>query len=122
MKRHFVAPALLGIALCYINFAFAADSVSLNETQKNGQRLFAQSCGVCHLQASMGAKTYGPMLNKSSTAGSDDVMRAYINNGAEHMPGFQYHLKPAEIDAIISYIRTIPVPTKAVETSLPKGK
>jgi mono/diheme cytochrome c family protein len=26
------------------------------------------------------------------------------------MPAFKYYLKPAEIDAIIAYVRTVPVP------------
>jgi len=82
----------------------------LNETQLLGRRVFAQSCGICHLQPSLGVKTYGPLLNKGTTAGNDEVMRALIANGSERMPAFKYYLKPAEIDAIIAYVRTVPVP------------
>jgi len=121
MKTTFVVLTVAGLLLSQAGL-LRAEPTTLNSTQQTGQRLFAQACGVCHLQASMGAKTYGPMLNKSSAAGSDEVMRVFINNGAEHMPGFQHYLKPAEVDAIISYVRTIPVPAQAVETSLPKGK
>ena len=121
MKTTVVTLTLAGLVLSQAGLV-QAESITLNSTQQTGQRLFAQACGVCHLQASMGAKTYGPMLNKSSAVGNDEVMRVFINNGAEHMPGFQHYLKPAEVDAIISYIRTIPVPAQAVETSLPKGK
>ena len=121
MKITFVTLTLAGLVLSQAGLV-QAEPITPNSTQQTGQRLLAQACGVCHLQASMGAKTYGPMLNKSSAAGNDEVMRVFINNGAEHMPGFQHYLKPAEVDAIISYIRTIPVPAQAVETSLPKGK
>ena len=62
------------------------------------------------MQPSLGVKTYGPMLNKSAAAGNDEVMRAFIVNGSDRMPGFKYYLKPAEIDAIIAYVRTVPVP------------
>ena len=82
----------------------------LNETQMRGRQIFAQSCGICHLQPSLGVKTYGPMLNKGAAAGNDEVMRAFIVNGTDRMPSFKYYLKPAEIDAIIAYVRTVPVP------------
>ena len=82
----------------------------LNETQLRGRQIFAQSCGVCHLQPSLGVKTYGPALNKAATAGNDEVMRAFIVNGTDRMPAFKYYLKPAEIDAIIAYVRTVPAP------------
>ena len=84
--------------------------MDLNETQLLGRQVFAQSCGICHLQPSFGVKTYGPMLNKAAAAGNDEVMRAFIINGTDRMPAFKYYLKPAEIDAIIAYVRTVPVP------------
>jgi mono/diheme cytochrome c family protein len=87
-----------------------AQQTDLNETQRLGRQVFAQSCGICHLQPSLGVKTYGPVLNKTAAAGNDEVMRAFIVNGTERMPAFKYYLKPAEIDAIIAYVRTVPVP------------
>ena len=89
--------------------AYAQQS-DLNETQLLGRQVFAQSCGICHLQPSLGVKTYGPMLNRAATAGNDEVMRAFIVNGTDRMPAFKYYLKPAEIDAIIAYVRTVPAP------------
>jgi mono/diheme cytochrome c family protein len=89
----------------------AADAQpDLTETQRLGRQVFAQSCGICHLQPSMGVKTYGPPLNKASAGGNDEVVRAFIVNGSERMPAFKYYLKPAEIDAIIAYVKTVPVP------------
>jgi mono/diheme cytochrome c family protein len=93
----------------------------LDETQLRGRQIFAQSCGICHLQPSLGVKTYGPVLNKTATAGNDDVMRAFIVNGTDRMPSFKYYLKPAEIDAIIAYVRAVPAPTAPSRNS-GKGK
>ncbi len=98
----------LGLALAAA-VAHAQPS-ALSETQLLGRQVFAQSCGICHLQPSLGVKTYGPSLNKATAAGNDDVMRAFIVNGTDRMPAFKYYLKPAEIDAIIAYVRTVPVP------------
>ena len=103
--RHRVSTLLILLAAA----ATAAHGQSeLNGTQLLGRQVFAQSCGICHLQPVLGVKTYGPILNKAATAGNDDVMRALISNGSERMPAFKYYLKPAEIDAIIAYLRTVP--------------
>ena len=88
--------------------AVQAQQSDLDETQRLGRQVFAQSCGICHLQPSMGVKTYGPPLNKASAGGNDEVMRVFIVNGSERMPAFKYYLKPGEIDAIIAYLRTVP--------------
>jgi len=106
--KHGVSTLALALAAA-APVAYAQPS-DLNETQLLGRQVFAQSCGICHLQPSLGVKTYGPMLNKAAAAGSDEVMRAFIVNGTDRMPAFKYYLKPAEIDAIIAYVRTVPVP------------
>ena len=105
--KHGVSTLLLVLAATPAAYA---QQTNLNETQLLGRQVFAQSCGICHLQPSLGVKTYGPMLDKAATAGNDEVMRAFIVNGTDRMPAFKYYLKPAEIDAIIAYVRTVPVP------------
>jgi mono/diheme cytochrome c family protein len=104
--KHGVPTLLLALAAAAVH----AQPSALNDTQLLGRQVFAQSCGICHLQPSMGVKTYGPMLNKATAAGNDEVVRAFIVNGTDRMPAFKYYLKPAEIDAIIAYVRSVPVP------------
>jgi mono/diheme cytochrome c family protein len=87
-----------------------AQRADLNETQQLGRQVYAQSCGICHLQPVLGVKTYGPVLSMAAAGGSDELMRAFIVNGSGRMPSFKYYLKPAEINAIIAYLRTVPVP------------
>ena len=93
-------------------FAQSGDG-NLTERQLRGRQLLAQSCGVCHLQASMGAKTYGPPLNKAAANGNNDVMRTFIMEGTPRMPAFKHHLKAPDIDAVIDYVRTVPAETTA---------
>jgi len=88
-------------------------SGNFSDQQKVGRQVFAQSCGVCHLPPSLGARTYGPALNKDAGGGDDDVMREFITNGTPRMPAFKHYLKPEQIEAIISYVRTVPVQTAA---------
>jgi len=86
---------------------------NLTDQQKLGRQLLAQSCGVCHLPPALNAKTFGPPLNKTAGGGDDSIMREYITNGTPRMPSFKYYLKDNEIDAIIAYVRTVPVPGAA---------
>jgi mono/diheme cytochrome c family protein len=78
-----------------------------------GMRLFNQSCRVCHTKPQLVSPQYAPVLSMSTLGGKADTMRDVIGNGTPHMPGFKYHFKPAEIDAIIAYLKTLPPPTEA---------
>lgn len=75
-----------------------------------GMRLFNQSCRVCHTKPQLTSPQYGPPLSMTTLGGSADAMRQFISNGTPRMPGFKYTFKPAEIDAIVAYIKTIPAP------------
>ena len=90
-----------------------AQGDGFDDTQREGRRLFSQNCSICHLPPERGAATYGPLLHKASTAGNDDLMRAFIVNGTARMPAFKYHLKEADINAVIAYLRTRPEPKGA---------
>src|SRR3954470_13700586 len=81
---------------------------TLNAQQLEGLRHFNQACRVCHTKPQMTSPQYAPVLNGTSLGGSEGAMRAFIANGTERMPGFRYHFKPAEIDAIVSYLKSIP--------------
>ena len=89
----------------------AADN--LTDQQRMGRQVFAQSCGVCHLPPNLGARTYGPALNKDAGGGDPDVVRAFIEDGTPRMPAWKYYLKPEQIDAIIAYLKTVPVQAAA---------
>ena len=52
--------------------ALAEDPVALNDTQKLGQDLFAQSCGVCHLKPQLTAGQFGPVLSRDSAGGPSE--------------------------------------------------
>jgi mono/diheme cytochrome c family protein len=87
--------------------------------QELGMRLFNQSCRVCHAKPTLLSPQYGPVLSMNTLGGKADIMHAVISNGTPRMPGFKYDFKPAEIDAIVAYIKTIPAPTDAAP---PPGK
>src|SRR5689334_16840970 len=88
----------------------ASAQETLNESQLLGMRLFNQSCRVCHTKPQATSVQYGPALSRGSLGGNDQALHAFIANGSAKMPGFKYHFRPAEIDAIVSYIKTVPTP------------
>ena len=90
-------------------FAYG-QSATLNAQQQLGQQLVTQSCGVCHLKPQITAQTFGPPLSKESAGGNEDVMRQVIMDGTPRMPGFKLQFEPAQVDAIIAYLKTVPAP------------
>ena len=75
-----------------------------------GMRLFNQSCRVCHTKPQLVSPQYGPVLSMNTLGGKADVMREVIGNGTPRMPGFRYYFEPEQINAVVAYIKTIPVP------------
>jgi mono/diheme cytochrome c family protein len=108
--------AFLGLCVLALSSsaAFAQQPAdNLTDQQRMGRQVFAQSCGVCHLPPALNARTYGPPLNKDAGGGDPDVVREFIENGTPRMPAWKYYLKPPQIDAIISYLKTVPVQAAA---------
>ena len=86
----------------------------LNDKQTTGRNLFAQSCVVCHVKVQLtNVGHYGPVLSGMSLGGQEDLMREFISSGTPNMPGFKYHFRPEQIDAIVAYVKTLPVPAPA---------
>jgi len=80
------------------------------EPQLLGMRLYNQSCRVCHTKPQLTSQQYAPPLSRVSMNGNDGALRKQIADGSPKMPGFKYHFKPAEIDAIVAYLKTVPPP------------
>jgi mono/diheme cytochrome c family protein len=96
----------------------SSSKTPLTPVQLQGKGLFKQRCSVCHTSMIVGivkgepvmltTNTYGPVLtNEILSTGLESVVRERIRTGSDKMPGFQYGLKPAQIDAIIAYMKTI---------------
>ncbi len=88
----------------------SAQSAALNDQQMLGERLLNQSCVVCHLKLQITSGTYAPALSMDTLGGKADVIREVISDGTPRMPGFKFQFAPAQIDAIVAYIKTIPAP------------
>src|SRR3979411_546569 len=88
----------------------AETGTPLDDTQKLGQRLFYQSCVVCHTKPQITSGQYGPVLSKDSLNGQEDVMREFISAGTARMPRFRFQFEPPQINAIVAYLKPVPAP------------
>jgi mono/diheme cytochrome c family protein len=116
MRRFNMACAvMLGAA----SGAVAQGGPTLTQQQLEGRQLFQQSCGVCHTKPTLTSPLFGPALSKATFANGDEQPKTQIANGSPNMPGFKYHFTPAQIDAIVSYLKTEEAP--AAEHGKPAG-
>jgi mono/diheme cytochrome c family protein len=99
----------------------ASAQVQLTATQKLGQRLFEQSCGVCHTRPTLVSGLYGPALSKEAAGGRGDVVRDVISNGTPRMPGFKYTYDANQIAAIAAYLKIMPAPAATPAPAQPQG-
>jgi mono/diheme cytochrome c family protein len=84
-------------------------TTTLNASQMEGQRLFVQHCGLCHnkIQVNVPAPN-GPVVTKAVLDnGNEAQIRTQIANGSPNMPGYKLMFEPAQMDALIEYIRTL---------------
>jgi len=88
-------------------------AASLREVA-GGKAVFDQSCAICHFSEST-AQKIGPGLKNLYTRlrfadgkRVDDVtVTHWIESGGKNMPGFKDALKPAQIHALIAYLKTL---------------
>jgi mono/diheme cytochrome c family protein len=106
MQRGVLVAALM-LASASGVFAQGAPDASFNDAQREGLRLFSQSCGVCHTLVQQRNRQYGPALSRETLGGDEDLIREYISNGTPRMPGFRFNFEPAQINSIVQYIKTV---------------
>jgi mono/diheme cytochrome c family protein len=122
MKRsRWVLLIVLAIAPVAARAQQSTADKSLTTTQKFGQRVFEQRCAICHAPARAGFQMYGPVLYKELVNGNEDAIKEMIRSGTAKMPGFKFGLEPAEVDAIVEYLKTVPKPMKNSEAPAGPG-
>lgn len=97
-----------------------AAAAQLSGAELSGERLFTQSCAVCHLKPNLNAGLYGPALYKDLVAGQEKAIGAFIAKGSDHMPAFRYQFSARQIAAIVDYLKTIPAPDQTAAPAPPR--
>ena len=80
------------------------------EQQRSGATIFAQNCARCHGNDGRAKTAKGRAVDATDLTSADwlpDTARdiRIVTRGKENMPSFKNKLKPAEIEAVVSYIR-----------------
>jgi mono/diheme cytochrome c family protein len=109
------AVLLLVLAPLVLDLPLSASAEGLDDQQTVGMGLFNQHCRVCHTKPLLTGGQYGPVLSKSSLGGDDRALHDFVANGTSRMPGFKYSFKPAEIDAVVAFLKTVPAPSAAAQ-------
>jgi mono/diheme cytochrome c family protein len=114
MPRGFLAAAFVVASAAGAFAQGASPDAAFNDAQREGLRLFSQSCGVCHTVVQQRTRQYGPVLSRDTLGGDEELIREYISNGTPRMPGFRYYFEPTQIGSIVQYIKTMaPSPAPA---------
>jgi len=100
----------LGIPVV-LGLLFAGFSSSAN-SDEGSSRIFKAKCAVCHGAAGKGDSPAGKSLGatdlaKAAASKSDAELKGVIEKGKNKMPAYGKSLKPAEIDGLVAYIKTL---------------
>jgi mono/diheme cytochrome c family protein len=108
-SRAMLAALLLALTHVAPSDTVSAQGAGLNGEQREGWLLTLQYCALCHTRTNLhSTTTIGPILSRDSAGGRDDVLRQVIADGTPNMPGFKHQFEPAQIDAIVAYLKTVP--------------
>jgi mono/diheme cytochrome c family protein len=98
------------------------------DTERLGERLFNQSCRVCHASNVLGTAPGAPALSRETLGGDVAALKEIISSGTAaaggRMPAWHYRFTPDEIGALALYIKTIPTGADVVpvpRTTAPRG-
>jgi mono/diheme cytochrome c family protein len=121
MKRNALCLLLLLAAWPQGAVAQPGAQAPLNAKESQGQALFTQHCVVCHMKTQLTSPGhYGPPLSKATLGGDESLIREYITDGTPRMPGFKYNFRPEQIEAIASFVKTLPTPAPAPPATPPR--
>jgi mono/diheme cytochrome c family protein len=113
--KHGSAASSVGfLAFALLIMALAAAIASGAQSDASGKDLFSQHCASCHFTETT-AQKIGPGLKglyKRQTFAdgkkiTDASVTRWIEAGGKDMPGFKETLKPEQIRALISYLKTL---------------
>jgi mono/diheme cytochrome c family protein len=84
----------------------AEEKKETSSTATASKAIFAQKCSGCH--GANGGGGMGPALGNVEAKG-DAFIKNRITNGSPEkgMPPFKDQLKPAEIDALVAYVKSL---------------
>ena len=101
-----------GLIALQTNYVQATTDLASPEILAQGEAIYNETCAACH--GPEGAGNVGPPLNSKAHAWHhvDNQLRSFIGDGipGTAMVGHSDHLSDAEIDTVISYLKSLWTP------------
>jgi mono/diheme cytochrome c family protein len=111
--RIFATFSLLALTVASMVAQQTPPTASLSAAERTGEKLFLQRCALCHLGAAPTYRPYGPPLDGTVGLRGEDIVKTVILEGSPGMPAWKYSLTPAQVDAIVAYMKRLPRPSNA---------
>lgn len=99
--------------IVFLTVAVAFIFIPAARGQSEAETLFKAKCAGCHGQDGTGSTPAGKAMGAHDLRSpdiqkeSDSDLAAVIVKGKNKMPAYDKKLKPAEIDGLVAYIRTL---------------
>ncbi|MFN7928323.1 MAG: cytochrome c [Blastocatellia bacterium] len=94
---------ILGSATGMFGFLSLSGQAAGNGAPAGGAAIYNQHCVKCHGAGGRGVENFTPDLAKVTSRGHWPTI---IKEGKGTMPGFKDSLKPMEVNAVLSHIRS----------------
>jgi mono/diheme cytochrome c family protein len=112
--RRWLLPVALGFAFgCQSHPPFATQQAGLPKEKVDARGIFFENCATCHGTDGRARTFHGRILFARNltnplwqTTTTDAEIASAIRMGPKAMPAFGKKLSPAEIEALVSYVRT----------------
>ena len=108
----FLALFAISITIGFLSsrFQLTVTGEAAGLAQRDGATIFSQNCARCHGSDGRARTAKGRAVGATDLTSSDwlpDTARdtRIVTKGKESMPSFKAKLKPAEIEAVVNYIR-----------------
>jgi len=101
---------VLGLVMALVGVLGMVSWVAADDLEA-GKKVFASKCASCHGADGKGDTKMGKMLKvpdlKEAAGKSDAEITKLVNEGKKPMPAFGKRLSATEIQAVVSYVKTL---------------
>lgn len=104
MKKLFSLMVVLSASLMFTLLALSGQAAESGAAAGGGASIYNQHCVKCHGAGGKGVENFTPDLSKvASRSGWPSI----IKEGKGAMPGFKDSLKPAQLTAVLTHVRSL---------------
>lgn len=104
MKKMVSLMVLGSASLLFVFLSLPGQAAGSGNPAPNGAAIYNQHCVKCHGAGGKGVENFTPDLTKAS---GRSEWPNIVKEGKGAMPGFKDSLKPAQLNAVLTHIRSL---------------